>query len=64
YHGCGSANINYKLSDNRQNLLWMVSLQRDRFIMDGYGETKSITNRDTNGGRKLNRRVAFQISQN
>jgi len=57
----GSADHNYELSRNRamtvMNYLISKGVSADRLTSTGYGETKPVSNNDTEEGKSLNRRV-------
>ncbi|UII28917.1 DUF5723 family protein [Fulvivirga maritima] len=61
----GSAATNLRLSKNRAqavaDFLTEQGLEKDRFEVQGFGETQPITENDTAEGRKQNRRVELEV---
>jgi outer membrane protein OmpA-like peptidoglycan-associated protein len=61
----GSAEYNYKLSDDRANSVLQYILSKGisskRLSAKGYGKDKPVATNDTDEGRQLNRRVEFTI---
>lgn len=61
----GEATKNKTLSNNRANAVYNYLLQHgvkiDRMVKIGYGDTKPISDNDTEEGRQLNRRTDIKI---
>ena len=61
----GSAEYNYKLSDERANsvleYILLKGIAAIRLSARGYGKDKPVATNDTDEGRQLNRRVEFTI---
>jgi len=61
----GRASYNLKLSIKRaksvSNELLKMGLSKERFIVDGFGETSPIASNETKEGRAKNRRTEFKI---
>lgn len=62
----GSAEYNLELSEKRSKacldfLINEASVSPDRISYAGYGETQPIASNDTEGGKRLNRRVEFKL---
>lgn len=59
----GSKNYNMALSIRRaqsvKNFLMSTGIPADRLFIKGFGESKPLTDNDTEAGRSINRRVEF-----
>ena len=64
----GKAEDNLKLSIDRAKAVYdyLVSkaLATGRLTYKGFGETKPVTNNDTEEGRQMNRRIEFEVVGN
>ena len=61
----GKEEANQKLSELRAqscaDFLTGKGVEKERFIVNGFGETKPIADNKTAAGRSLNRRVEFEL---
>lgn len=64
----GTDEYNFKLSDNRARscMEYIISkgISTNRITSQGYGESKPVTENETDEGRQMNRRVEFKITGN
>jgi OOP family OmpA-OmpF porin len=64
----GTDEYNFKLSDNRARscMEYIISkgISANRITSQGYGESKPVTENETDEGRQMNRRVEFKITGN
>jgi OOP family OmpA-OmpF porin len=64
----GTDEYNFKLSDNRARscMEYIISkgIAANRITSQGYGESKPVTENETDEGRQMNRRVEFKITGN